>query len=186
LFAGTSTTINRLVVQNNVAWQSQNFVQTVTDPLPGENTWWFLAMDGGGLTDAFGSIGSINNIATANRIQMSNTMQNYLTNYSTSSASPASGNYNVTLADVRTALPNLTFGNVTRSCSTVCNNFLSVNGGSSLSWQSRTAVLYRFAIPAVPGPLPALGAAAAFGFSRKLRKRINAGTNPASSTYSLS
>ena len=37
-----------------------------------------------------------------------------------------------------------------------------------------------------PGPLPALGAAAAFGFSRKLRKRINAGTNPASSTYSLS
>ena len=37
-----------------------------------------------------------------------------------------------------------------------------------------------------PGPRPALGAAAAFGFSRKLRKRINAGTNPASSTYSLS
>ena len=36
-------------------------------------------------------------------------------------------------------------------------------------------------VPA-PGPLPALGAAAAFGFSRKLRKRINAGTNPASST----
>ena len=41
-------------------------------------------------------------------------------------------------------------------------------------------------VPPVPGPLPALGAAAAFGFSRKLRKRINAGANPASSTYSLS
>jgi hypothetical protein len=37
-------------------------------------------------------------------------------------------------------------------------------------------------VPPVPGPIPALGAAAAFGFSRKLRKRINAGTNPASST----
>ena len=36
-----------------------------------------------------------------------------------------------------------------------------------------------------PGPLPALGAAAAFGFSRKLRKRINAGTNFVSSNYNL-
>ena len=38
---------------------------------------------------------------------------------------------------------------------------------------------------AVPGPLPALGAAAAFGFSRKLRKRIKRSNNAVSSTYSL-
>lgn len=37
----------------------------------------------------------------------------------------------------------------------------------------------------VPGPLPALGAAAAFGFSRKLRKRIKGGNNAVSSTYTL-
>jgi hypothetical protein len=37
----------------------------------------------------------------------------------------------------------------------------------------------------VPGPLPALGAAAAFGFSRKLRKRIKRSTNAVSSSYSL-
>jgi hypothetical protein len=37
----------------------------------------------------------------------------------------------------------------------------------------------------VPGPLPALGAAAAFGFSRKLRKRIKRSNNAVSSTYSL-
>jgi hypothetical protein len=37
----------------------------------------------------------------------------------------------------------------------------------------------------VPGPLPALGAAAAFGFSRKLRKRIRRSPNAVSSTYSL-
>jgi hypothetical protein len=36
-----------------------------------------------------------------------------------------------------------------------------------------------------PGPLPALGAAAAFGFSRKLRKRIKRSNNAVSSTYSL-
>ena len=40
-------------------------------------------------------------------------------------------------------------------------------------------------VPPVPGPLPALGAAAAFGFSRKLRQRIKAGTNSVSSNYSL-
>jgi hypothetical protein len=37
----------------------------------------------------------------------------------------------------------------------------------------------------VPGPLPALGVAAAFGFSRKLRKRIKISTNAVSSTNSL-
>jgi hypothetical protein len=39
--------------------------------------------------------------------------------------------------------------------------------------------------PAAPGPLPALGAAAAIGFSRKLRKRIKGSANAISSRYSL-
>ena len=38
---------------------------------------------------------------------------------------------------------------------------------------------------AVPGPLPALGAAAAFGYSRKLRKRIKCSTKTGSGAYSL-
>jgi hypothetical protein len=37
----------------------------------------------------------------------------------------------------------------------------------------------------VPGPLPLFGAAAAFGFSRKLRKRIKRSNNAVSSSYSL-
>jgi len=37
----------------------------------------------------------------------------------------------------------------------------------------------------VPGPLPALGAAAAFGFSRKLRKRIKSNANPVPTTHSI-
>jgi hypothetical protein len=36
-----------------------------------------------------------------------------------------------------------------------------------------------------PAPLPLLGAAAALGFSRKLRKRIKCSSNAVSSTYSL-
>jgi hypothetical protein len=36
-----------------------------------------------------------------------------------------------------------------------------------------------------PAPLPIFGAAAAFGFSRKLRKRIKGSTNPVPNSYSL-
>jgi hypothetical protein len=60
----------------------------------------------------------------------------------------------------------------------------------STGWLASNSVVYAqatlFTAPtAAPGPLPALGAAAAFGFSRKLRKRIKHSTNDVSSTYSL-
>jgi hypothetical protein len=47
------------------------------------------------------------------------------------------------------------------------NGVVAFTPNSTYVWLSATKVP-----PAVPGPLPALGAAAAFGFSRKLRKRI--------------
>jgi hypothetical protein len=46
------------------------------------------------------------------------------------------------------------------------------------------ANLYTSPAPAVPSPLHALGAAAAFSFSRKLRKRIKASSSTFSFTYS--
>jgi hypothetical protein len=190
LLAGTSTSINRIIIQNNVTISDQNFTQTVSDALPGETTWWLLAMNGGREDDAFGSIGTITNFATASGLQGSNNIvQDYLFDYGNDSYLTVSrGLYNVNLADVQAALPNLTFGSPgspppingmpSTGCSTVCGLFPSVSGGSSLLWQGRTAVLFNIPIPkadlAVPGPFPALGAAAAFGFSRKLRKRIKA------------
>ena len=44
-------------------------------------------------------------------------------------------------------------------------------------------VIYTPLPTSVPGPLPIFGAAAAFGFSRKLRKRIKSSANPFSSSY---
>jgi hypothetical protein len=44
------------------------------------------------------------------------------------------------------------------------------------------AVAYQAPASSVPGPLPALGAAAAFGFSRQLRRRIKQSTNPVSNS----
>lgn len=49
---------------------------------------------------------------------------------------------------------------------------LQVDSTSMASADTWTQVITQTAIPAVPGPLPILGAGAAFGFSRKLRRRI--------------
>lgn len=40
-------------------------------------------------------------------------------------------------------------------------------------------------VATVPGPLPVLGAAAAFGFSRRLRKRVKGSIHPLTKTYKL-
>jgi hypothetical protein len=51
-------------------------------------------------------------------------------------------------------------------------------GGPQAGWAQATP----YTSPAgAPGPLPALGAAAAFGFSRELRKRIKGSTNASAS-----
>jgi hypothetical protein len=55
---------------------------------------------------------------------------------------------------------------------------LESNGIGPLTWARATP-------HAVPGPLPLFGAAAAFGFSRKLRKRIKRNTNTGSGAYCL-
>jgi hypothetical protein len=55
-------------------------------------------------------------------------------------------------------------------------------GGPQAGWAQATP----YTSPAAaPGPLPALGAAAAFGYSRKLRKRIKRNTNTGSGAYCL-
>jgi hypothetical protein len=62
-------------------------------------------------------------------------------------------------------------------------NFDSQFNETQATWAQ--AVSYRASASSVPGPLPALGAAAAFGFSRKLRKRIKRSNNAVSSSYNL-
>jgi len=58
----------------------------------------------------------------------------------------------------------------------------SVADQNSFTWAQATPLT--LSSPAsVPGPLPALGGAAAFGFSRKLRKRIKRSTNTVFSPY---
>jgi hypothetical protein len=56
------------------------------------------------------------------------------------------------------------------------------SGVTSRTWAQATLFL---GTAEAPGPLPALGTAAAFGFSRKLRKRIKSSANPISSSYTI-
>jgi hypothetical protein len=68
--------------------------------------------------------------------------------------------------------------------------FLPHHFYTALGWPERVLTYAQVAPAAppaapIPGPLPALGAAAAFGFSRKLRKRIKGSANALSSSYSL-
>ena len=58
----------------------------------------------------------------------------------------------------------------------------SVDLNSSVTW-AQVAKTPRDATSTVPGPVPAIGAFAAFGFSRKLRKRIKLSTNISASLY---
>jgi hypothetical protein len=61
--------------------------------------------------------------------------------------------------------------------SSINTNLQSFDGPAIVSVTARTA--------RVPGPLPLFGAAAAFGFSRQLRKRIKGSINAVSSSFSL-
>jgi hypothetical protein len=54
----------------------------------------------------------------------------------------------------------------------------SVDLNSSVTWAQVAPKT-----PTVPGPVPVIGAFAAFGFSRKLRKRIKLSTNISASLY---
>jgi len=70
------------------------------------------------------------------------------------------------------------------------SNFTSAvsNGAFILDYPSVYAQATQVSSPPaadVPGPLPALGAAAAFGYSRKLRTRLNRSTKTGSGTDCL-
>ena len=60
----------------------------------------------------------------------------------------------------------------------------SVGDQNSFTWAQATPLtLSSSALAPVPGPVPAIGAFAAFGFSRKLRKRIKLSSNTTASLY---
>lgn len=153
LLTGTPTTVTRLVYQNNVVWNQQitNASSFELSLQGAENTIYILAMGGGGQENVSGKINNVD-IATLSNIQVSSSVQTYLSGYNDTGV--ANGTYSASLADVQTALPNLTWSAATTGTGTV----ISLSGfARGYPFADSTAVLYRFSssdvgVSSVPEP----------------------------------
>lgn len=100
---------------------------------------------------------------------------------SSATLTPGSGTFTVAGTNTATSIMtdnNTTAGSVSYPVNLASDTFIatlsSVSGGGVETVQSSYGVVDAPPTPAVPGPLPIFGAAAAFGFSRKVRNRIKA------------
>lgn len=171
VFVGTSTTIGRLVYQNNTSIPTQ-----LTDLLgfsfslqEGETTVYLLAMGGGGSENVGGYINDVD--ITSIAVDQSSDLSSFLTGYTAGLSSVADGTFNATLTDVQTARPGLTWG---PSPVVVMGEGAMVTG-SAFRHDTETAVFYRMDaedlnIEPAPEPSSTLLAALA-GVSILIRRR---------------
>jgi hypothetical protein len=104
IFGGTSSSITSLLYQNNVDWpnqianiSAQNFALGA-----GENTFYVLAMDGGGSADISGEINSVNMTDVSVGAEVSTNVAGSLTGYSLPPV--IAGTFNVSLLMAQNAL----------------------------------------------------------------------------------
>jgi len=108
IFGGTATGINDLLYQNNSIWTTQiPNLSTLTFTLPTTDTMFYvLGMGGSGNENISGLVNGVD--MTSVPVSMSSDIRSYLTGYNLSTVSD--GTFNVNLADVQAAFPQLTRG----------------------------------------------------------------------------
>jgi len=108
IFGGTATGINDLLYQNNSIWTTQiPNLSTLTFTLPTTDTMFYvLGMGGSGNENISGLVNGVD--MTSVPVSMSSDIRSYLTGYNLSTVSD--GTFNVNLADVQAAFPQLTWG----------------------------------------------------------------------------
>ncbi|MFT5843806.1 MAG: hypothetical protein ACI80L_002607 [Pseudohongiellaceae bacterium] len=165
IFSGTSTNINNLLYQNDVGWGSQiTALSTLSFNLAaGDDTFYVLAMGGGGEEDNSGEVNGVNMIDSSVAVQMSTDLSSSLTGYS--SGSVANGTYDALLADVQGALSGLTWGAPT--ISTTQTVIVAAGFGSGFIFADSTAHLFSFEAEdvGVAVPEPSILALMAFGLA---------------------
>lgn len=188
MLVGGNSSISRLLYQNNVVW-NQQVAQASSfniSLLPGENYFYLLGLGGGGTEDIGGKVNGValNTIS----VERSTNIASYLTGYFSQLGTPAAGRiqniedgtFSVMLADVQTALPNVTWGAPVTKVSGVG----SIPTGVAFSFPTTNAMLFRFSASsvgvsasAVPEPsqiaasLLVLGLIAGGFYSRSLKAR---------------
>jgi hypothetical protein len=180
VFGGTATSVNDLIYQNDIDWQYQiSEMSALNFTLqPGDTMFYVLGIGGGGQENISGTVNGVD--ITSINVSMSSDLGSYLTGYEYQLAqqyggTPAGGTYNVSLADVQTAFPNLTWGSPTINSSDTVIHQASPNG-VGYDFPSDTASLFSFnateaGVQATPEPnttaLAALGAFAVLFYRRR-------------------
>ncbi len=177
LFVGDSTSITRLIYQNDLEWGSQIEAQQsfTFDLQAGENTFYLVAMGGGGQENISGEINGVN--LTSISVLQSDNIATYLSLYDT--AAVASGTYTVDLSDAQLALANVAiWGSPTPTDS---QTVVQQSGfGTGYTFGDSTAVIYKITaeslnVKTVPEPttagLVALGAVSAVAAARLRRSK---------------
>jgi hypothetical protein len=184
VYAGTATTITRLIYQNPVDWPSQiDFAASATIELEeGESFLYVLAMGGGGEENLSGRINGVNIVGVyldnSAAVRMSSPVQSFLTEYDLGQVE--AGSYSPLLADVQAAMNSgLLWGDPSVGDQTVISNnpYAELEGGvrSGFMFDDSEAVLFRFGaesldIRVVPEPATAmLAALACLGFVSRRR-----------------
>lgn len=192
VFAGTTTSVTRLIYQNNVTWSDQIAAATsFTFSLEaGEDTFYVLAMGGGGEENISGKINGVNLVAVNDNDYsegwMSSDIAFFLTNYSSQMGDVAEGTYVAQTADVQAALASVSWflPNIVSGQTVIDANPHSYDSGRDdqvgFSVSDSTAVLFRFSaesvgVPVTPVPEPStyamLAGVAALGFVAWSRRR---------------
>lgn len=184
VLAGTSTGVSRIVYQNNVGWSSQisSASSFEFDLEPGENTFYILAMGGGGQENVSGRINGVN-IASIEGVLQSNNVAGSLTNYNLSNV--ASGAYDAQLSDVQGIFSGLSWSSPTLSSADSIPTVISQNEFAydetlgrrvGFVFPDSNAVLFQFStqsvgVSPVPEPSSAMGAGALLAVGLMTRSR---------------
>jgi hypothetical protein len=140
IFSGTSTSINALMYQNNVVWNQQIAqLQTQTFTLgAGNDTFYVLAMGGGGAESLSGEVNGVNIVDAS--ASMSDNIAIFLSGYNNTSVE--NGSYNVQLGDVQNSLNGLSWGAPMVSTNQIVIN--ESNFGRGFTFEDSSAHLFRF------------------------------------------
>jgi len=159
IFGGTATSINNVLYQNNVIWNSQiSSLSTMTFNLaPTDTTFYVLAMGGGGEEDISGKVNGVN-IASI-PVSVSSNITSFLSGYNLGSVS--NGTYNANLSDVQTAFAQATWSAPTLN--TTQTVIAAAGFGSGYSFANSTAHLYKFDAVSVGVDVPEPAGIALFG-----------------------
>ncbi|NBU70984.1 MAG: PEP-CTERM sorting domain-containing protein [Bacteroidetes bacterium] len=173
VFAGTVSSISRLIYQNGANWDSQiasaaSFNLSLAND---EDTIYLLAMGGGGGQENIsGKINDVN-LTSLTSIMQSNEVHPFLSGYDLNDV--ANGIYNAILVDLQNALTSLSWSTPTplfNPSGEVAAVIEAAGFGSGFTFGDSTAVLYRFEASLVGIPEPSTLSLLAVGLGVLFRR----------------